>query len=410
MIFFHQANVDNAAMIGEWPPPYAAIFVASHKAFVSMRSIFTKPISSALVFLCFAFGVSGQQDSLFTCFNAQEIHFPIGSNDFSDSEILFDEEKLNALYYLYQDKYSFWYKFIADENIDIVFSVSPSNENDRYRAMAFKYGGADFCDKLVNENIDPISLDRAAMFDKNDKITYRNLIKAEKGDTFFISVLSLNREDCGHFLYMEAKDETLSFHAIHRPCYNFVALDIPDFTTAKIAGDDVDLDMDISQLNDSSVKSEPSQFSALTSVEVQSSDESFVEVGDRLVLNKVFFYNNTYALKPGAEEELNQLKAFLAANPNLEVEIQGHTANDNPEITPDPTFKGQGKEWNFKGSSFELSEKRAEAVKDFLVNQGVSKKRLRTKGFGDTVKRIPDAKTFEESEKNMRVEILVTKQ
>lgn len=376
-----------------------------------MRFSLTKPISLALILVCFALGVSGQKDSLFTCFNAQEIHFPISSNDFSESEILFNEEKLNALYYLYQDKYSFWYKFIADEDIDIVFSVSPSNENDRYRAMAFKYGGADFCDKLVNENIDPISLDRAAMFDEEDNITYRNMIKAAKGDTFYISVLSLNREDCGHFLYMEANDENLSFHAIHRPCYNFVALEVPDFGTARMAGNDVNLDMDFSELSDSSeTQHEPSEFSALTSIEVQSSDESFVEVGDRLVLNKVFFYNNTYALKPGAEEELDQLKAFLLANPNLEVEIQGHTANDNPEILPDPTFKGQGKEWNFKGSSFELSEKRAEAVKDYLIDQGVSKKRLKTKGFGDTVKRVPDAETFEESEKNMRVEILVTKQ
>ncbi|MFN2429812.1 MAG: OmpA family protein [Cryomorphaceae bacterium] len=408
--------MDNATTVCGRAVHHTAIFVAGHQAVVSMRFLLIKSIGLLLGFICLEIdlsaqlSVSGKEDSLFTCFNAQEIHFPLGANDFTDNQILFNEEKLNALYYLYQDKYSFWYKFVADENIDIVFSVSPSNENDRYRAMAFKYGGRDFCEKLVNENIEPISLKRAAMFDENDKITYRNLIEAEKGDTFFISVLSLNREDCGHFLYMEAKDEKLSFHAIHRPCYNFIALDVPDFGTARMAGDDVNLDVEFSQLTDTSESNpKPSDFSTLETIEVQSADESFVEVGDRLVLNKVFFYNNTYALKPEASEELNQLKEFLLANPNIEVEVQGHTANDNPEITPDPTFKGQGKEWNFKGSSFELSEKRAEAVKDFLVDNGVSKKRIKTKGFGDTVKRVPDAKTFEESEKNMRVEILVTK-
>jgi outer membrane protein OmpA-like peptidoglycan-associated protein len=124
----------------------------------------------------------------------------------------------------------------------------------------------------------------------------------------------------------------------------------------------------------------------------------------------VFFYNNTFAFKPGATEELDQLVDFLNFNPTVEVEIQGHTANDTEDIRPDPNFKGQGKEWNFKGSALKLSERRAEAVMTYLIDKGVSKKRLVAKGYGDSQKRIPDAKTFEEFEKNMRVEAVVTKQ
>lgn len=354
--------------------------------------------------------IHAQDDDPFTCFNAQEIHFPLENNDFTKSQILLKESKVNALYYLYQDKYSFWYKFIADEDIKIEFSVAPSNLNDRYRAVPFKYGGRDFCEKLINENLQPMDIERLPIFNADGSVLYKNTIQALKGDTFYISVLSLNADDCGHFLYMEAAGESLSMHAVHRPCYNFVFLDVPDFRAAKMVADDVTLDLDFGGEEEKEEPKEDSEFGALNTIEVQSKEEGFVSVGDKLVLNQVFFYTNTYALKPEADVELDQLVAFLKGNPTVEIEIQGHTANDTENITPDPNFKGQGKEWNFKGSAFELSEERAEVVKDYLIEKGIDKKRIKAAGYGDTQKRIPDATTFEEFEKNMRVEALIIKE
>lgn len=345
-----------------------------------------------------------------TCLNAQEILFPLEENDFSKSEILWNETKVNGLYYLYQDKYTFWYKFIAMDDLTIDFSVSPSNTDDRYRAIVFKYGGGDFCDKLVNENLQPISLNRSPIFGESGNLLYKNTIEAAKGDTFYVSVLSLNAEDCGHYLYMESEGVSFSFHAIHRPCYNFTLLDEPDFSTEKLEQEGVELQLDFNEETETVEDTVEAGFAALETVEVESAEDDFISVGDRLILNQVFFYNNTYALKPGAEEELDQLVGFLKFNPGVEVEIQGHTANDTEDIRPDPNFKGQGKEWNFKGSAFKLSEKRAEAVMEYLIEKGISKKRLTAKGYGDTMKRIPEAKTFEEFEKNMRVEAVVTKQ
>ncbi len=357
-----------------------------------------------------------QKGDPFSCFNAQEIHFPIEQNDFSKSQILMNDHKLNALYYLYEDKYSFWYKFIADEDLEIQFSVAASNTVDRYRAVAFRYGGTDFCDRLINANMQPINLQRAPIFTNDGSIVYRNTIEALKGDTFYISVLSLNRDDCGHFLHMESKGEQLSIHAVHRPCYDFTMLEVPDFNAAKMHEPDVQIDLDFGKksvpIEEATVHvtQDTSQFATLKSVEVQNKLEGIISVGDRLVLNNVFFYNNTYALKPGADEELDQLVAFLKANPTIEIEVQGHTANHTDEILPDPNFKRQGKEWNFKGSAFELSEERAQEVKEYLVDHGISKKRMKAVGYGDTHKRIPDAKTFEEFEKNMRVEALIIKE
>lgn len=380
---------------------------------IHLKSNMRKPTSLGnLLFtllMLFCIGASAQNAEPFSCFNAQEIKFPLSANDFSKNEILMNDSKLNALYYLYQDKYSFWYKFVAEEDIEIQFSVSPSNPEDRYRAVAFKYGKNDFCEKLVNEGIHPLSLEREAIFSK-DRLIYKNVIKAAAGDTFYISVLSLNTEDCGHFLYMEANEAQLSMHAVHRPCYNFQYLEVPDFTTSRKEIEDVDLEMEFGFSEPDEVVEDPEPFAAITSIEVQQKEEGVVSVGDKLVLNKVFFYNNTYALKPGADVELNQLLIFLQVNESIEVEIQGHSANNTALIEPDPNFKGQGKEWNFKGSAFELSEMRARAVRDFLIENGIDKKRLGANGFGDTQKRVPNAETFEDSEKNMRVEALIISQ
>src|SRR5690554_3297143 len=361
------------------------------------------------------YAVAQQQDP-FTCFNAQEIHFPLVDNDFSNSQVLVNDNKMNALYYLYQDKYTFWYKFIIHESMEIEFSVAPSNSEDRYRAVGFKSGASDFCERLINDEMEPMNLFPKPIFNGDEAILYKNTILASAGDTIYISVLSLNDKDCGHFLYIEAQGQTLSMHAIHGPCYDFVYLNIPDFGAAKMVADDVQLDIDLgselAELPEEKQEQEAQTmkgFEALSTVEVQSKEEGLVSVGDKLVLNKVFFYNNTYALKPDADIELNQLVEFLKGNPEVSIEVQGHSANNTEEILPDPNFKGQGKEWNFKGSAFQLSEARARAVRDYLIQQGIHKKRLTAKGYGDAHKRIPDASTFEEFEQNMRVEILITK-
>jgi len=364
----------------------------------------TLKILAACAVYLLTFKVHAQGEP-FTCFNAQEILFPLSLNDYSKNEVLVSDQKYNAFYYLYEDKYSFWYKFVAREKGEIKFSVAPSNESDRYRAMAFKYSGKDFCNKLVNESIDPLEMERAAIFLGEDKILYRNSMQVAMGDTVYISVLSLNRDDCGHFLHVKWKDEEISLHAVHQPCYNFIYLEVPDFSAAKMLEEDVGLDLDFSSLEDST--QDLSGYKAIKTIEVQAEDDAFVEVGDKLVLNEVFFYNNTYALKPGAEKELDQLVNFLVWNDNIFVEIQGHTANDSQDIKPDPNFKGQGPEWNFRGSAFDLSEKRAEAVRDYLITKGIKSERLNAVGYGDTQKRITDAETFEDSEKNMRVEVLV---
>ena len=70
-------------------------------------------------------------------------------------------------------------------------------------------------------------------------------------------------------------------------------------------------------------------------------------------------------LKSESEVELNTLLNFMQNNEDLEVEIEGHTDNIGAE-----------------SHNLKLSENRAKAVFEYLVNNGIKAKRMTFKGYG----------------------------
>ena len=112
--------------------------------------------------------------------------------------------------------------------------------------------------------------------------------------------------------------------------------------------------------------------------------------GEITTLNNIFFETDSARLLPESTAELNKLLQLLTSNPSLSIEISGHTDNT-----------GSGVYNN------ELSEKRARAVYDFLILNGIDKSRLSFMGYGDTR---PIAGNDTESGKaaNRRTEFKVT--
>jgi outer membrane protein OmpA-like peptidoglycan-associated protein/tetratricopeptide (TPR) repeat protein len=92
---------------------------------------------------------------------------------------------------------------------------------------------------------------------------------------------------------------------------------------------------------------------------------SKVSVGSKIVLNNIFFDFNKATLRPESVSELDRIFRLMNDMPTLRIEISGHTDNVG------------SKSYNKK-----LSEKRAKAVVDYLVDKGIDKSRLAFAGYG----------------------------
>jgi outer membrane protein OmpA-like peptidoglycan-associated protein len=107
-------------------------------------------------------------------------------------------------------------------------------------------------------------------------------------------------------------------------------------------------------------------------------------------MSDVLFDFNQATLKPGAKLRLAKVSGIILAYPDLKLEIDGFTDNKG---TP---------EYNVG-----LSEKRAKAVRDFLVSQGVSPDAVNTRGFGESNPVASNA-TPAGRQQNRRVELVVS--
>lgn len=109
--------------------------------------------------------------------------------------------------------------------------------------------------------------------------------------------------------------------------------------------------------------------------------------GDKLKLPNMNFYNNSDIMLPESKPILNDLLSILQKNKKLKIEVQGHICC-------------QVKEEN------EISLKRAKAVYNFLMSNGIDASRLSYKSFGSSVPiyKLPE-KNETEKIANRRVEI-----
>lgn len=114
-------------------------------------------------------------------------------------------------------------------------------------------------------------------------------------------------------------------------------------------------------------------------------------VGKIIRLNNLFFVRSKAEILPESKPELDRIYKLLTDNPKMVIELGGHTDN-------------QG----YYSANVKLSQERADAVKAYLVEKGISKSRIKTKGYGPT-KPIADNRNPESRKKNRRVEIKILK-
>ena len=106
-------------------------------------------------------------------------------------------------------------------------------------------------------------------------------------------------------------------------------------------------------------------------------------------VGEAFFDFDKATLKPSAQQVLSEAIRTLRDNPDMRVVVEGHTDSVGSDA------------YNQK-----LSERRAGAVKAYLVRQGIAADHITTRGYGES-KPIASNDTEEGRAKNRRAEVVV---
>ncbi|MDQ2655911.1 MAG: OmpA family protein, partial [Bacteroidota bacterium] len=118
---------------------------------------------------------------------------------------------------------------------------------------------------------------------------------------------------------------------------------------------------------------------------------SAVEENVTIVLNNIFFDFDKSTLKPESHPELNRIISLMKDKSSMQIEIAGHTDAAGAET------------YNLK-----LSEKRANAVVQYLTHQGINNNRISVVSYGEKQPIAPNT-TVEGRRKNRRVEFKILK-
>lgn len=113
---------------------------------------------------------------------------------------------------------------------------------------------------------------------------------------------------------------------------------------------------------------------------------SSVEIGSSIVIEGITFAPGTLVIERGSEKALQRALSMLREHPMIEVEIRGYTDSIGSYA-----------------ANMKLSQRRAEAVREWLVLRGIAPQRLTAKGYGPQFP-VADNATPEGRAKNRRIE------
>ena len=115
-----------------------------------------------------------------------------------------------------------------------------------------------------------------------------------------------------------------------------------------------------------------------------------IEEGMAVILKNIFFETDKAELLEESEAELRSLLAFMRDNPDQRIEIGGHTDNTGTDIR-----------------NKVLSKERADAVRNYLIKQGISEDRISAQGYASS-RPIASNETEEGRALNRRTEFKLT--
>jgi outer membrane protein OmpA-like peptidoglycan-associated protein len=265
---------------------------------------------------------------------------------------------------------------MLDENT-IYFSSDREGTSDIYSAKMYR---DDFLDKPMAVNINVYDQDSQLLI--GSEILWKEAYKEDPEVGFF-------RSNTGQYRYIIEDNIPMIFQARRRSLRApEMFIDPQEFKEKAIH--EVTLDFFLKD------RRTPEELVAMNKVstpkEFNIEDILPLEVNRTIVLNNIYFAQSKPDVLEASYPALNNLASVLKRRPHIVIRIEGHTDNVGD-----------------KKALMELSWQRAEAIRTFLVEQGVKPENVETEGFGDT-KPITNNSTEAKRKQNRRVEIRVIKQ
>ncbi|MBN2682126.1 MAG: OmpA family protein [Bacteroidales bacterium] len=112
-----------------------------------------------------------------------------------------------------------------------------------------------------------------------------------------------------------------------------------------------------------------------------------MKIGSSVILKNVFFDYAKATLRPESYPELDRLYKLMADFPKAKIKVTGHTDSRGSVTT-----------------NTRLSNDRAQAVVQYLIDKGIDKGRLQFEGMAAQKPIVPNAKTEDQHQQNRRVE------
>lgn len=265
---------------------------------------------------------------------------------------------------------------MLDENT-IYFSSDRDGTSDIYSARMYR---DDLLDKPMAVNINVYDQDSTLL--PGSEILWKEAYKEDPEVGFF-------RSNTGQYRYIIEDNIPMIFEARRRSLRApTIFIDPQEYKDQRIH--EVTLDF---YLKD---RRSPEELVAMNQVsapeEINIENLLPLEVNRTIVLNNIYFAQSKPDVLEASYPALNNLANVLKKRPHIVIRIEGHTDNVGD-----------------KKALMELSWLRAEAIKAFLVEQGVQSENIETEGFGDT-RPITNNSTEARRKQNRRVEIRVIKQ
>lgn len=135
-----------------------------------------------------------------------------------------------------------------------------------------------------------------------------------------------------------------------------------------------------------------------------------IHKGDISTLYNVYFFNDAAIMLPESKYQLNSLLELMNKSSSMKITLHGHTNGSGGGkiiyMGPSKNFFAITKDVkNGSGSAKELSQARAETIREWLISQGIPEDRIDVKGWGGG--RMVYDKNSAYARKNIRVDVEV---